>query len=452
MVILRAGLYERVSTDEQIKGLSINTQIANLEEYCKENKIKIVGHYTDAGVSGGKAYSKRPEMSRLLDDVKAGKIDIILFTKLDRWFRNIKEYYKVQEILELNGAGWKAIQEDYDTTTSDGRLKLNIYLSIAQNEREKGSDRIKVVFDHKLKNGELTTGSLPRGYMKYTDENGKLKMKKDPATQEILQTFWDEVKRTENITGSGRYTNNLYNIKWTKKTWFDIAKSDFYTGTHRGVKNYCEPYIDFETWERLQSRRIKDTPTGRVYLFTGLLKCPVCGKNLTSAYSRQQRANGEYKEYKYYRCRHREVDICNNNSAVYESTIESFLLENFQALVERETAKAEIAKAAPKKKPKSNIPALKERLRRIEVVYLAGNKSDDEYLKETAEIKELIAKAENEIVEEETVDIAGLQEILQADFKTLYDSFDMEARRKFWRSIIKEIKTEKTKVVDVIFF
>ena len=99
--IIRVGLYERVSTDEQaLRGYSIDAQMQNLEEFCKDKDMRIVDHYTDAGVSGGKAAFRRPEMSRLLADVEAGKIDMILFTKLDRWFRNIKEYFKVQELLE----------------------------------------------------------------------------------------------------------------------------------------------------------------------------------------------------------------------------------------------------------------------------------------------------------------------------------------------------------------
>ena len=113
MVVLRAGLYERVSTDEQAKyGYSIKTQIDALEEYCVDNKMKIVDHYTDDGVSGGKAAFRRPEMSRLLEDVKARKIDMILFTRLDRWFRNVQEYFKVQEILDAHGVEWRAIWED----------------------------------------------------------------------------------------------------------------------------------------------------------------------------------------------------------------------------------------------------------------------------------------------------------------------------------------------------
>ena len=93
MAILRVGCYERVSTDEQaLRGFSIEAQIDNLTEYCEENNLKLVGHYTDAGKSGTLPPLKRPELQRLLEDVQAGKIDIILFTKLDRWFRSVKEY------------------------------------------------------------------------------------------------------------------------------------------------------------------------------------------------------------------------------------------------------------------------------------------------------------------------------------------------------------------------
>ena len=135
--VQRAGLFERVSTEEQSKhGFSIQAQTEALEKYCVDNNIKIVDHYCDEGVSAGKPYTKRPEMKRLLDDVQAGKIDIILFTRLDRWFRNVKEYFKVQEILDNHKVEWKAIHEDYDTTTPNGRMAITIFLAIAQAERE----------------------------------------------------------------------------------------------------------------------------------------------------------------------------------------------------------------------------------------------------------------------------------------------------------------------------
>lgn len=85
---MRVACYERVSTEEQrLHGLSIDAQTAALEAWAQGQTI--VGHYTDAGVSGRIPARKRPELQRLLRDVEAGKVDLIVFTKLDRWFRNI---------------------------------------------------------------------------------------------------------------------------------------------------------------------------------------------------------------------------------------------------------------------------------------------------------------------------------------------------------------------------
>ena len=95
----RVFVYVRVSTEEQaIHGLSIDAQTAALEAWVKANGHKLVGIYTDAGISARKPASKRPALQRLLSDARSGKGDLVIFTKLDRWFRNIAEYYKVQEV------------------------------------------------------------------------------------------------------------------------------------------------------------------------------------------------------------------------------------------------------------------------------------------------------------------------------------------------------------------
>ena len=105
-------------------------------------------------------------MQELLADVQAGKIDRILSIKLDRWFRNVREYHKIQEILEANNVTWQATMEDYNTATADGRLKVNIMLSVAENESDRTSERIKFVFDGSAaeKNGASPEG-LISGHM-----------------------------------------------------------------------------------------------------------------------------------------------------------------------------------------------------------------------------------------------------------------------------------------------
>ena len=113
----------------------------------------LVDFYIDDGVSAVKL-AKRLELQRLLEDVRQNKIDLILFTKLDRWGRSVRIYHKIQEILESHDVIWKAIDEDYETQTSAGKFKVNIMMSVAQQERDRCSERIKDVFEYKIKNGE----------------------------------------------------------------------------------------------------------------------------------------------------------------------------------------------------------------------------------------------------------------------------------------------------------
>ena len=89
----RAALYVRVSTEEQVvHGKSLEAQRDRLLQFAEENNLIVVGIYEDDGISARKKYKKRPEMCRMLADVQKGLIDIIIFIKLDRWFRNIADF------------------------------------------------------------------------------------------------------------------------------------------------------------------------------------------------------------------------------------------------------------------------------------------------------------------------------------------------------------------------
>ena len=453
--ILRAGLYERVSHDDQAKyGYSIKTQIDILNEYCEKNKIKIVDHYTDEGVSGGNAPEKRPELARLLEDVKAGKIDIILFTKLDRWTRSPKYYYRVQDVLDEYKVSWKAVLEDYETVTSDGSFKVNLMLALAEQERKRTSERIKTVFNNRAKNKEafLSSTAVSFGYKKEKDENGIYRLVKDEAVQDAVQDFWDMTIKYENISKSAKYANETYNLKRTRTSWNELSANPLYTGTYRGVENFCEPYVSKEDFDRIQSRRIKASPKKRIYLFTGLMKCPSCNNKMTANYYTSTLASGEKREHYSYRCPNKRLNICDNKHCIAQNTIENWLLDNIETLIKYEMAKVEIEKAKPKRKPKVNISALKEKLRRLEFVYMAGNKTDEEYLAETKAIKEQIAKAEAEQHNPELAkDFTQLKALLETDFKSIYETLDAEDKRRLWRSIIKEIKIKGNKVVSVDF-
>lgn len=454
MVILRAGLYERVSTEEQaLRGFSIETQIDNLTEYCEKNSLKIVDHYTDEGISGAKPPLKRPALHRLLEDVKAGKIDIILFTKLDRWFRSVKEYFKVQEILDKHGVQWKAIHENYDTTTANGQMAITIFLAVAQNERDKGAERVMAVLKNKRKNKEACFGGPhnPMGYMKQKDENGIVRLVKNPEEEQMTQEFWNILVKQNNLAAAVRHMNNVYGVSKAHKTWLRIARSPFYCGMWDGIEEFCDPYVSMEDWLKVQEaaeRRRQDTRAKNVYLFSGMIRCPKCGMILCGTYKYNVRKGEKYK-YQSYRCRFK-FTTCDYKHAPSEIKIEKYLLKNLRQLLEQEIIAAEVEKAKPKPKPKTNIKALKERLRRLNVTYMAGNLTDDEYLKEDAELKALIAKAEQEAPPPER-DLEPLRELLQTDFEKIYLTLEAKEKQRFWRGFIKEIVFDNKDIVDVKF-
>lgn len=459
--ILRAALYLRCSTEEQaLRGYSIAAQKATLEEYCHKNKIKIVDYYSDEGVSGGIAYTKRPEMMRLLSDVEKGKIDIALFVKLDRWFRNIGEYYKVQEILERNRVAWKSLIEDYDTSTANGRMAVNIFLSVAQNERERTAERISAVFEYKRKNKEVTfpTTSTPFGYKVVVDEQGKRRLIKDEEVEEAVNMFFNICIKYQNINYAAKEVSLEYGINRLYNHWNRMINSDIYAGIYHNTKNYCEPYISYEELLKLRDRdnRVRTHSRNRIYLFTGLLRCSECNRKMSGTYTNRIRKNGERTEYKRYRCAYSAAaHMCGCTDTISERKAEKWLLENISSLVDGEIAKVEIEKQKPrKKKPKNNIQSLKERLRRLDVIYMAGNIGDDEYLSQQQEIKNAIAKAESEQKESDDPhdrDITNLQKLLETDLKSIYKELDDIDKRRFWHSIIKQMNIKNNQISHVEF-
>ena len=450
--ILRVGLYVRVSTEEQaLKGFSIEAQKDALEEYCKKNNLKIVDIYADEGISGAKPPLKRPALKRLLDDVEAGKIDMILFTKLDRWFRSVKEYFKVQEILEDNRVEWKTIFENYDTSSANGQMAITIFLAVAQNERDRTAERIKVVLDHKRKNKEACFGgqAIPFGYAKEADENGIMRLVKDPETKQACQEFWDILIQSNNLNKAIRHMAHEYGITKDWKSWSRMTQSDFYCGIHRGVQDYCPAYVTPEQFLKFQEREtIKGTPTGIPYYFRGLMRCPECGHKLCGNSDRRYgRVN------KSYRCAIRGRG-CTNHSAVSEIKLEKQLLGQLDKYMLDTIAEVEIEADNPKNKSdaEKTLKALKERLRRLNITYMAGNKSDDEYFKEDAEIKIAISNAEKELVKSKPRRVDHLKTLLATDFRTMYETLNAEEKQEFWQDLIKEIKLDGKLVSKVIFF
>ncbi len=457
--VLRVALYPRVSTEEQaMHGYSLEAQVEALQQYATDHGYKIVNIYRDEGHSARKSALQRPVMQELLRDVEAGKIDRILFIKLDRWFRNVREYHKVQTILEAHNVTWQAIMEDYSTATADGRLKVNIMLSVAENESDRTSERIQFVFDAKRRRKEWCfpggPGQWPYGYMPQKDADGVKRCVKNPETEAIVADFWDYATKYDSIRKAGMYCCEKYSITRNYRSWMVTARCELYTGTWHGVEGYCPAYVSHEAWDRLNNDHVvikKTQKPDRVYLFTSLIRCPCCGNTLKATFKTYP--NDRMKEYNGYRCNNSRLRTCAFRHQLSERKIEKFLLENVRKTLEAYALDVDVEE---KKKQRSqniqNLVTLNEQLRRLNIIFMAGNISDEEYTRETNRIKLEIDRTKQASTDDAPVDLDALKAFLQTDFLGNYEQLSKEDQRRLWRSIIKEIKIDPngTSVVDIV--
>ena len=423
---MKVFLYERVSTEEQARhGYSLDAQHQALTDFCKAHDHIIVGEYRDDGISGRKPYTKRPAMVQLLKDVETVRPDMILFTKLDRWFRNIKEYYKVQDILDRYKVDWKAINEEYDTSTASGRLYVNIKLSIAQDEADRTSERIKDVQDQLVAQGKVLGGKVPFGY-KIVDKRlafgDNINITKDAIDYYLLH------QSAHDTTG---HLNDLYGTTFDHQSLLRLLRNPILKGEYRGNTAYCDPLIDADKWSDLQAvidRNVKHASDKRIYLFTGLIRCPVCGRRMGAFHS-----NG----YNYYRCNKHYDNRCDMKHTVSEANTEKWLLENIE-----DDYKVYVT-IRPKQK-KESPQKYKDRLARLNDMYLMGNISKDEYKTKSADIQQKIAEIQKKPCLK-TQNFAS-------NWKDLYQELDAEHRRSFWRNIVKEIAVSLEGQAFAVFY
>lgn len=165
---LRCAIYTRKSTEDGLdqEFNSLDAQREACEAYIESQKSEgwklVKTRYDDGGLSGGAM--NRPALESLLEHVRAGKIDIIVVYKVDRLTRSLADFAKIVEILDDQGASFVSVTQAFNTTTSMGRLTLNVLLSFAQFEREVTAERIRDKIAASRKKGLWMGGPVPLGY------------------------------------------------------------------------------------------------------------------------------------------------------------------------------------------------------------------------------------------------------------------------------------------------
>lgn len=441
--------YIRVSTTEQkLHGLSLDAQKMKLIAYAKAHGMKIVEWYMDEGVSGRKLIKNRPELQRMINDAKKGNFERIIFIKLDRFFRSVAEYHECMK--QIAPVIWSTTEEQYDLTTANGRMLVNMKLTIAEMEADQTGERIKIVNEYKTATGQPLTGSQPFGWTIAKDEStNRKKVVKDPdeapILEEILQHFMTYQSKRKAIT----YLHSKYHISISQNAFSDLLANTMLYGAYRDNPNYCDAYIDKETFDKIQEivkKNIKDnTAENRTYLFSGLIKCPHCGRLLAGQIHRTVRDGKPTYMYKVYRCpKHRTSKACDFGKVVFEVTFEKMLLANLEQYVEDAKVRTlEITESGDEKVSKYNIDEINKEIERLNYSWRKGRiKTIEQYDKEYDELMEQLELAQSEQNETTTTDFEKIESILHSGWQEIYNALDEEHKRAFWRNLISSIEIE----------
>ncbi len=365
---VRCAIYTRKSTEE---GLgqdfnSLDAQRDSGEAYIRsqasEGWTLLPDHYDDGGYTG--ANMERPAVRRLLADVQAKKVDCVVVYKVDRLSRSIRDFAKIMEILDKHGTTFVSVTQQFNTTTSLGRLTLNILLSFAQFEREIISERTRDKQVLARKRGKWTGGHLPLGY---NLEAGCLVVNAEEADR--VRQIFEWYLEGQTVYG---IVAKCADLGWHNKEW--MTKDGKVYGGHPMRK--CHVYkmlanplyaariradsevvaanharaVDDRTFDLVQEKLKENTRNPGTQhrpkmesLLRGLLYCSCCGSAMSPSYS-----SSKDRRYRYYVCiraSQRNGDGCTTR-AVSAPVVEEAVMQSVRRFVLAPEVVEEAARAA----------------------------------------------------------------------------------------------------------
>jgi site-specific DNA recombinase len=270
--IFRCAIYTRKSTEHGLEQdfNSLDAQREAAEAYIKSQDHEgwklIKAHYDDGGLSGGTL--ERPALQSLLADIQARKIDIVVVYKVDRLTRSLGDFAKLVELFEGHEVSFVSVTQQFNTTTSMGRLTLNVLLSFAQFEREIAGERIRDKFAASRRKGMWMGGTIPLGY----DVHDR-KLVVNEAEAETVRLIFARylvlgcvsklraeldrkgVRSKQRILTSGRF---LGGCSFARGALYHLLRNRIYRGevVHKGIAYPGEQsaIVDEELWNPVQAK------------------------------------------------------------------------------------------------------------------------------------------------------------------------------------------------------
>lgn len=389
------GLYVRVSSQNQLKGdyNSLETQREKLEAYCKSQEgYQIYKVYVDGAYSADSL--DRPALQEMLSDIRQKQIKCVLAYKIDRLTRSVKDFHNLMDIFDEYSVTFVSTTQNIDTNTPTGRLMRNILLDFAQFEREMTADRTRDKMHQRAEKGMWNGGCVPFGY-KAEDK----KLVPDPVESRILQFMFQQYAKMPSVAqlreslGAKGYKNRGGKV-WGKTTIKAILSNPVYVGKIRfGNMVYeggHEPLVEepiFNMVQKMEARRVHVYGKHeRTYLLKGLLKCPLCGSQMTPHYTQKKKQDGTRYAVHYYTCtktlKH-GVKICHMRS-LNADLIEGDVVKHLAELShDKEFVESTLDKANRKLSAKSAVyqkeaHSLQGRIKQIEgkissIIHAVGN-------------------------------------------------------------------------------
>lgn len=444
----KAALYIRVSTDAQYEeGYSVEAQKQKLEQYCALKDITDYEAYIDGGWSGSNI--ERPEIKRMIAEIKDGKVGAVIVYKLDRLSRSQKDtILLLEEVFDPNDCSFISLNENFDTTTPYGKAMIGILSVFAQLERENIRERTRMGMQERVRSGYWTGGGkVPFGYD--YDSNKDILVPNEHAddVRQIFDLYLQGYSTTQlakmfDVAGDRHITNILDRVTYLGKISYN---GEIIDGLH-------EPIIDEETWNAVREERRKRSTKGAVtssYLLTGLIYCGKCGarmryqkwgKNGLKIYCcSQQHSRPEFVVDP--DCDNLKLDACDVEDAVVKD------LFNYTRQNKRIDEKANIRVSALQTL-KQKYDAVSERIKRLYNLYAQdGNELLLETINENKnELAEISRQIENESRLSAVVNELHEKNKTIETVEDSWDSMSIKDRQKAVRICIDRIEITDTKI------
>lgn len=465
---LRALLYLRQSVTRE-DSISIELQEAACRRHCEANGYDVVGVEADPGVSG--RTFNRPAVKRVLEQVEAGRADVVVLWKWSRWSRSRRDWAVAADTIDMAGGRIESATEDLDVTTSHGRLARGMLVEFAAFESERIGDQWKEAHSRRVRNGLPANGKARFGY-----KNQGKRFTPDPETGPYLAEAYQRYTAGSSIISLVKWLNNEGVLtaagympsdrSWSQHTLRRVLDSGFGAGFIRShgdlLEGAHEAVITLDEWEAYQgaraARRGKSNTERSQYLLSGMVRCSCGAAMVGGKYSSDRKPR--------FRCAAAAQKSAHPGGYIEASILEAVAVEWLQSLVSEVEYATSTAMRLQKKHEEvtASLPRLAERvtnaeaaITRLTVSMAEGVLSADAYRSALVALED---KRDRAVVAYESAassvrKLPGSVSTVAGELLRLWEVLPLSQRREALRGLVGHIvvgpkgQTPRSRIVPV---